>query len=333
MKRIIVPFFAAALSGSIAVAQQVPKTVIAEHFTNTYCSVCASRNPSFYSNLWSYSGVLHIAYHPSSPYSSCPLSLHNVAENDARTRYYGIYGATPRLVVQGQVLPTSTSFSTPSIFTSQLGQYTSFAISSMLTWNASGDSLRVIASIKKVDTSSLTKLLVTGALTEDTLFFTASNGETRHYDVFRKMFWGTTPLSVTAPTTVGDSVTLQATVAFNSTWSRKRMSATLIAQDTLNRVVQAKKSNNLPATTGLTNTSTATSRLLYPNPVRERLYLTSPATDNTTLSVFTLDGRLVYSRVLNLGESFIDVSALLSGAYLVVVKDAYTSASHRIMKQ
>ena len=30
---------------------QVPKKVIVEHFTNTLCSVCASRNPGFYSNL------------------------------------------------------------------------------------------------------------------------------------------------------------------------------------------------------------------------------------------------------------------------------------------
>jgi hypothetical protein len=30
---------------------QVTKKIIVEHFTNTKCSVCASRNPGFHTNL------------------------------------------------------------------------------------------------------------------------------------------------------------------------------------------------------------------------------------------------------------------------------------------
>ena len=96
---------------------QVPKKVIVEHFTNTVCSVCASKNPGFYTNLKNQQGVIHLAVHPSSPYTSCILSKHNVSENDARTNYYGVYGATPRLAIQGVVIASNANYSSAAIFT------------------------------------------------------------------------------------------------------------------------------------------------------------------------------------------------------------------------
>ncbi len=53
------------------------QSVLVEHFTNTLCSICASRNPGFYQNLQSQQDVLHIAYHPSSPYAACVLNKQN----------------------------------------------------------------------------------------------------------------------------------------------------------------------------------------------------------------------------------------------------------------
>jgi len=79
---------------------QVQKNVVVEHFTNTRCGICASRNPGFFTNLNNNPDVIHLAIHPSSPYSSCVFNQHNSVDNDDRTNYYGIYGGTPRLVVQ-----------------------------------------------------------------------------------------------------------------------------------------------------------------------------------------------------------------------------------------
>lgn len=60
------------LSGLTVFAQQVPKKVLVAHFTNTRCSVCASRNPGFFNNLDNQNNgdLIHIAYHPSRPYNS-----------------------------------------------------------------------------------------------------------------------------------------------------------------------------------------------------------------------------------------------------------------------
>ena len=101
---------------------QVPKKTIVEHFTNTKCSICASRNPGFYTNLNNQPGVLHLAIHPSSPYNGCQLYQQNSSENDARTNYYGVYGGTPRLVINGSVISVNANYSDNSMFTPFLQQ-------------------------------------------------------------------------------------------------------------------------------------------------------------------------------------------------------------------
>src|SRR5688572_14710898 len=101
-----IPFLSILVVSTFA---QTPRQVIVEHFTNTRCSICASKNPGFYSLLHgSYPQVLHIAYHPSAPYSNCYFSLQNPTENNSRTNYYGVYGSTPRAVIQGNVIPIKT---------------------------------------------------------------------------------------------------------------------------------------------------------------------------------------------------------------------------------
>ena len=85
---------------------QVEQKVIIEHFTNTRCGTCANKNPAFYETLANYPQVLHVAYHPSSPYANCAFNQQNKEDNDARTHFYNIYGGTPRAVVQSDVIPT-----------------------------------------------------------------------------------------------------------------------------------------------------------------------------------------------------------------------------------
>ncbi len=95
---------------------QVPKKVVVEHFTNTKCRICASRNPGFYKNLNSQTGVIYLTIHTSSPSAAFVLSQHNAVENDGRTNYYDIYGSTLRLVIQGVVISSGANYSSTSIF-------------------------------------------------------------------------------------------------------------------------------------------------------------------------------------------------------------------------
>ena len=164
---------------------QVLKKAVVEHFTNTNCSVCASRNPGFYTNLTTQTNVLHLAIHPSSPYPNCLLYQQNTTANDARTNYYGVYGSTPRLVINGTVISASANYSSSAIFTPYLG-LTSPASIRIVQEKFNADSIRLTITIKTEAANTLGALLLFVALAEDTVFYTGGNGEPLHFDVFRK---------------------------------------------------------------------------------------------------------------------------------------------------
>jgi len=124
------------LSALTSISAQVEKKVIVEHFTNSRCSVCAGRNPAFFQNLDNHPDVLHIAIHPSSPYSNCLLNNNNPEENDARTNYYGIYGSTPKLVIQGENIAVNADYGSAEIFAPYLGQTSPISMNTNLILNS-----------------------------------------------------------------------------------------------------------------------------------------------------------------------------------------------------
>ena len=189
-------------------AQVVPKTSVVEHFTNTYCSICASRNPGFYSNLANFPQVLHLAYYPSAPYPACPFNQLNKAENDARTNYYGIYGATPRLVVNGTVLPGNANYSSPDILQGTSNATSDYSLR-ITTRRIDATQAEAILHIRKVGTNSLQQLQLFAVLTEDTVHFNANNGESEHYDLFHKSLTGLNPLAITSLQAVNHTVELR----------------------------------------------------------------------------------------------------------------------------
>ncbi len=310
-------------------AQQVSKNVIAEHFTNTLCSVCASRNPGLTTNLANYPQVLHVSFHPSAPYAGCTLSMANVSENDARTNYYGLYGATPQLTIQGKVI--TGSFTNPAIFTDVLGELTSFSMS-VTTFAAGADSLETTIKIKKVDTSSLTMLQLYGLVAEDTLFFTSGNGETYHYNVFRKSIFGNTPLSITSLVNVGDSFTVSKKMAINSSWTRSKLFSTAIIQDNSKSVVQAGQSGHLPGIPVNTADITQDWIRLYPNPATNQLYVDNLSGGNTAVSISDAKGGLFISQIISDKVSSIDISNLSPGLYFVKLSGSGGNSTWQFIK-
>ncbi|MCF8449288.1 MAG: T9SS type A sorting domain-containing protein [Taibaiella sp.] len=332
MNRVAVFLILCVMGFHVVSAQQIPKRVVAEHFTNTYCSVCASRNPGFYTNLWGRPQVLHIAYHPSAPYAACPLSMHNVAENNARTNYYGIFGGTPRLVIQGGVLSASANYGDASIFAASLGQTTSFDMN-VIVEAAGTDSVKTTIVIKKVDASSLSTLELYGALVEDTLFFAAANGEARSYDVFRKALWGTASISVTAPAAVGDSVVYTQKSALNTVWSRSRMYAIVMLQDGTKSMVQAAKSDKLHPAAGMTGPVTGSVFTVYPNPSNTSIKVGGDLQYPCGYQLYNIAGKRIKSAILDNAASYIDISGYATGQYILKVTDSRAMYSARIEKR
>lgn len=319
--------FMSVLAVTTAVAQAVPKNIVAEHFTNTYCSVCASNNPGFYSNLNNFPQVLHVSYYPSAPYAACPLNQHNKTENDARANFYSVYGATPKLVVQGKVV--SGALTNATIFQNELGQTSSFEMKVIMKEvNVNLFEVRVV--VKKKDTSTATGLNIYAAVVEDTLFYNANNGENIHYNVFRKSVWGTQPIAITVPAAIGDSVVQTQILNYNSVWNKNRLYTVAILQSGSKNVLQASISNHVSGTTGIENhvANTATIRLT-PNPVADLLMLEGINTGVDKLVVVNLLGE---SKELAYIHGEADVSMLSKGIYTLLIYSNSTMSVVRFVK-
>ena len=248
-------------------AQEVPRTVIVEHFTNSRCGICANRNPGFYNNLNSQEGILHLAIHPSSPYSSCIFSQANPGENDGRTNYYGIFGGTPRLVIQGVVISAGTNYGNAAIFEPYLNQTSPVSLDIRQTKEDGQIIVSVTITAEADNTLGTARLFLAAA--EKEVMYQAPNGEDVHHDVFRRTFNGDpTGVSVDVPATAGESITISSSLTANMDWVYDQLFTVAILQDNASKAVIQSSAADPSENEPLVNTSeinTLAARI-FPNP-------------------------------------------------------------------
>lgn len=239
MKKLLLPFIliSAGLFG------QVPKAIVLEHFTNSRCSICASRNPALFTNLDNNPEVLHIAFHPSSPYANCIFSQHNASENDLRTNFYNVYGGTPRIVINGVV--TNQNFSTATLFDPYKNQTSEFDLS--INHEVTADSVLIEVVIRKVSAGASSFNLTVG-IAEDTIHYNAPNGEDLHLDVFRE--FAEHNGSKTAPA-VGDSIVINYQIEKRGAWNPNSIYAFAMLQDGNKALLQGGRSMKNGGTVGM----------------------------------------------------------------------------------
>lgn len=312
-------------------AQKVELKTIVEHFTNTKCSVCASRNPGLHSNLANFPQLFYISIHPSAPYSSCILSQQNTVINDNRTNFYAVYGSTPRLVINGNSINNSSNYADSNLIKSHLGFYTSFSMKVNIK-RLSTDSMRYEISIKKLDTSSLDSAYLFSGNIEDTVFVNGGNGEPRHFNVLRYA----SQEKLKLPTNLLDSVMFYKSIKLNAIWNANRISSFGVLQNISNKnVIQSAKSVLLPKSSS-SNSSILTNNAdvkisIYPNPVSSYLNVISSLYQPLEYSIVNSLGEIkLRGRII--GESVIDVQALGSGIYFFVIsKDGESSQFKKVI--
>ncbi len=304
---------------------QVPRKIVVEHFTNSNCGICASRNPSFYTNLDNQvPKPIHLAVHPSSPYSNCLLYQQNGTANDARTNYYGIYGGTPRLVINGTVISSSANYSNASIFTPYQSQTSPVSIR-IVQQKFGADSIKSSIIVKTVATNTLSNLSLFVSLAEDTVFYSGNNGETMHFDVFRKSLTSTSGLSLTLPSTIGDSLVYSFVSLPNAVWNFSRIYTIAILQQSANKsLVQAELapvSNN--SISGLNNVSAFSKINVSPNPFSSEMTIDFGRKQiNTSIKITDMLGKTILS-VQNISESKLRIQKgeMKSGIYFLTISD------------
>jgi hypothetical protein len=273
---------------------------------------------------------LHIAYHPSSPYSTCVISQSNPSENDGRANYYGVYGGTPTLVIQGSPIPPGQNYSSAALFNPFIGQTSPVSISvSQINLN---DSAEVRISIRTIAETMMSDVTLFAALSEDTLNYNAPNGEDFHYDVFRKALLGNSGQSVTLPA-LGDSLVIDLKTWINPSWIRNQLSTLVILQETSNKaVIQAEKSQGIESEiTSLQSAANLNSRV-FPNPSSDKLFITSNSKELIRYEIWSTSGQLVFSGNFN-KTTEIDVTKFNRGIYFLKLLDNSSEKVEKLILQ
>lgn len=310
-----------ALISGLQLHAQVPQKVVVEHFTNTYCSTCASRNPGFYSNVNQHPDVLHLSYHPSSPYPQCPLNQHNKAENDERTQHYGIYGSTPRLVVQGNVISAGANYNSSALFDPYEGKTSSIDLQAKLMYSPGNYQLQL--SIKRVAAGGLDSASLFAALYEDTVFMTNANGEVNPKNVFRQSFASSTGFpsgTFALPTQVGDSLLFYLSLSANSAWRDGHIFAAALLQNPANKAIEQASATASADLVLTIPDQPKTKVVLYPNPYTSGDLRLEGLTSDSPYRVYSLDGKLQDQGTVKAG--IIPVANLPKGLYLLVIGES-----------
>lgn len=312
---------------------QVPRTIVVEHFTNTRCSICASRNPAFLSNLNNEDSVLHLTFHPSAPYSSCIHYLHNPSGNDTRTNYYDIYGSTPRLVVQGEVISAGSNYGSSTLFDPYRAGTSPASL--RIEQNKDTDSLRVRVIVKTEEAHSLGNLRLLVAAVEDTVFYQAPNGESEQHNVFRRELTSVEGDPWILAANVGDSIIFEATIANHVDWDVDHIYTMAILQDESSKAI-LQASASAPSDDNLT---TAVETELgdiafeyFPNPVQNTLNVRLLNSREAEVSLYRLTGQVILKKSFS-QETQLDFSELASGIYLLQLRNKKGQVIRRIVRR
>jgi hypothetical protein len=331
------PFFAFFLAFALATIAnaQVALRPIAEHFTNTRCSICATRNPALYTNLNDNPSVTYLSIHPSSPYPNCPLSQQNMADNDARTNFYGVYGGTPRLVINGSVIGGGASYGSPTLFNPYLDLTTPYEVD-VQQLKYDNDSILTRVVVRTAAPHNLTQALLFAGLAEDTVFVDGGNGEDEHYHVLRNALTDPQGMTIELPMAVGDSAVFFFSAPANSAWDFARIFSLAILQDPDTKAVL--QSNRTDTASGNIVSSVGDRKdarfdaFVQPNPAQGNVRITLTENTSFSLELYAPNGTLLH-RSSQLQAADMDVAGLLDGLYFIRVNTNQNAIVKKLIVQ
>jgi hypothetical protein len=294
------------------IGQSVPKYVMLEHFTNSRCGICASRNPAFFDLIEQYpSQVHHISYHPSFPYSTCVFYLGNTTENSARADYYNIDG-TPRVVLNGLLVPLATSLLPAATLNTALAQTSPVYV--QVSETSETVTVRVYT-VGELTAGNTYKLYI--ALAEKTINQATPNGENVHHNVFRDLL--VENVLDLAPT--GEFVEFTFTKTTVSSWNADEIYALAWVQNTTTAEILNSGTKFDPVITSVNAAPVAGVVQFAPNPSSSVSTATLPDGEApASVQLFSMDGRLVQADFTTDGRVLtLETAALQAGMYYAVI--------------
>ncbi|MEO8232244.1 MAG: Omp28-related outer membrane protein [Ignavibacteriota bacterium] len=214
----------------------VNKIVLIEDFANVSCVPCVTSNKiieHLVNDKFGTSKLVAIKYPTNFPSPVDPFFLANGPDCNVRMGYYNILFA-PTTIVNGSLRPTSTdSNDVKDKIYSEFTKVPKFIVDVSGSFNGSDYTINISVNVKDVSNIDFSKLVLHTVVTETNIEFATppgSNGETKFYDVMRKML----------PTNQGESLAtvnqtglynFQRQLTLNSAWITSNIHTVVFIQN------------------------------------------------------------------------------------------------------
>ena len=306
---------------------QAKRYIFMEHFTNTWCSICGSQNPKFYSVLKNYEGNYHhMTIHPSFPYNQCPLYNANKTENSLRANYYSV-SSTPTIVVNGLTSKSASSVKA-AYLNSELGKTSPI----QLIVKETGTSNRSISvEVLTLGNKPAGTYKIYAAALEKVLNFNAQNGEKVHQNVFRK-FVSSADGDVINLAEAGGVINLNYNLNIDPTWVESQMYVLVWVQNINTKEVM--NSGNKFDITSSVSSPIYTNFQILTNPVKQNLVLQLDRPITGEYIISNIMGQTIEHGYLPTNSNRLDVlvSNYKKGLYLVRIQSGNLKTTKRWVK-
>lgn len=317
------------LFATVLSAQTAKKYLLIEHFTNSWCSICKSKNPGFYTTIAPYAAdIHHISIHPSTPYPQCIFYQANKDENQARANYYSVTG-TPRVALNGTLLPPTSTLLPLTNLQTALAQKTA-PISVKVSDVISGGNLRTTVQVKYDQALPTGNYVLHVMVAEKLINLKTPNQEEQHHDVFRDRLTPEAGYGLTSGT-AGMTVETSYNVPLNAAWNAADLYVIAFVQNTATKEVLNSGSRFDVSVN--TSDVAVQSLTLQPNPANERAWFSVDAPDTTAeVELYSVDGRQCTADISMQGNTgYIATQHLSEGLYVVKVKNGNRIYTGKLM--
>ena len=214
----------------------VNKIVLIEDFANVSCGPCVTSNKiieHLINDDFGTSKLVAIKYPTNFPSPVDPFFLANGPDCNARMGYYNILFA-PTTIVDGNLRPISTdSNDVKNKIYAELAKIPQFIIGVSAINAGNTYTINISVDVKDITNLDFSKLVLHSVVTETNIEFATppgSNGETKFYDVMRKMLPSNQGESLASINQVG-VYNFERQITLNSAWIQNNINTVVFIQN------------------------------------------------------------------------------------------------------
>jgi len=324
MKKLLLIFVFGAFTLALS-AQTSKKYLLIEHFTNSWCGICKSKNPAFYTTIAPYKAdIHHVSIHPPTPYAQCVFYQANKTDNQARANYYGIFG-TPQVALNGKLSPTTSSLLPLATLQTALAQNTA-PLSIKVTDVIANGTISGTIQVKYDQALPAGTYRIFVAAVEKLVTLTTQNGEKEHQDVFRDMLTAIDGDPIGAGG-AAQTTQLSYSVALNPAWNANQMYLLVYILNTGTKEV-LNSGTRFDASKDIQEPTPTHNLRIEPNPAKDMAWFSLGDDSVRKVEVVALNGqRYATNFEVSDGRISVAVDQLPKGVYVVKatgIKKVYT---------